>query len=164
MTRETVVALQTELTRIGCATAKPDGAWGNASRDALTAFAEATGVKLASLEPDPAVLDLLRAREGRVCPLLCGTREVEKGGRCVAKTCRRGETLDRNGRCHAETAIVKPVKPVAETKIVKPAAASAGESNVACRRRVAKQCFKSSSVKMQNTFIFCENRIAAECK
>lgn len=161
VTRETVLALQTELSRIGCSTQEPDGAWGNASRDALTAFSEATGVKLASLEPDPAVLDMLRAREGRVCPLACGSREVEKGGRCVAKTCRKGETLDRNGHCGVETAITKPAKIASETKLAKPAA---GESRAVCRARVLKENKCVGNMKMQTDFIRCEVIAAQLCK
>lgn len=161
VTRETVLALQTELNRIGCSTQKPDGAWGNVSRDALTAFSQATGVKLASLEPDPAILDMLRAREGRVCPLACGSREVEKGGKCVAKTCRKGETLDRNGRCVVETAIVKPAKPADEIKIAKPAA---GESRLACRRRVSKECQSKVWMGSQYWFLYCEKKVAETCR
>ena len=43
----------------------------------------------------------MRSHPGRICPLICGARQELKGGRCVRKTCARGETLNHRGKCVA---------------------------------------------------------------
>jgi hypothetical protein len=81
---ELASAMQTELNRLGCPVGKVDGNWGNKSRDALRTFGRAAGIELASLDPDAAVLDLLKKSNGRICPLTCGSNQKPKGGKCVA--------------------------------------------------------------------------------
>ena len=90
-------ALQTELDRLGCYHGRIDGDWGDRSRRALASYVRHSDS--GELEPDAEALKVLKASATRVCPLVCGAREVARGGRCVAKTCPRGEVLDRRGRC-----------------------------------------------------------------
>ena len=103
--------LQTELRRVGCISARPDGIWGPKSRGALKRYGRHAGLSLASLEPSHEVLDHLRSRTNRVCPLVCGARYTLKGGRCVVKTCARGQVLTRKGKC-----IAKPKRTVRKKK------------------------------------------------
>jgi hypothetical protein len=50
-------------------------------------------------EPATDFLDSIRAESGRVCPLECGAREIDKDGHCIAKNCPSGSTLDAGGAC-----------------------------------------------------------------
>lgn len=105
-----------ELGRIGCYSGKPDGAWsGKATSTAVKEF-----TRLARLDPPGAptteFLDVLKRQTGRVCPLVCSARQVERGGVCVAKTCARGEQLNGDGGCVAS----KP-KRVAQERSARPA-------------------------------------------
>lgn len=80
---EAVRAVQKELNRLGCSVGRADGVWGAGSRRALGLFRRHSGAQLAALEPTADVLNALRARKARVCPLACGRDQEEKGGRCV---------------------------------------------------------------------------------
>lgn len=80
--RQLVRAIQTELNRLGCETGRPDGVWGKRTEKGLGDFTRHAGQDTAT--PGPELLALLKTRMGRVCPLACGTGEVEADGRCVA--------------------------------------------------------------------------------
>jgi uncharacterized caspase-like protein len=81
---ELATALQTELNRVGCSVGRVDGDWGNRSRQALRTYGREAGIDLASLDPDPSILEQLKKSTGRVCPLTCGRNQELKNGRCVA--------------------------------------------------------------------------------
>jgi uncharacterized caspase-like protein len=81
---ELATAMQTELNRLGCSVGRVDGDWGNRSRQALRTFGREAGLDLASLDPDPTILDRLKQSTGRVCPLTCGRNQELKNGKCVA--------------------------------------------------------------------------------
>jgi len=81
---ELATAMQTELNRLGCSVGRVDGDWGNRSRQALRTFSREAGVDLASLDPDPSILDRLKLSTGRVCPLTCGRNQELKNGKCIA--------------------------------------------------------------------------------
>ena len=93
------LAVQRELKRVGCYTGGLDGDWGRGSRAGLARFAKYAKIKLASTRPTQAIFDALKARKTRVCPIICGPRHNLRNGRCVAKTCPRGQELTRAGRC-----------------------------------------------------------------
>jgi hypothetical protein len=95
-----VAPIQSELRRIGCYGGNGDWASAEMQRGVVK---YARYAKLASPPdaPDAALLDGLRGQRDRVCPSECSAREVEAGGRCVAKTCGPGEYLARNGACVA---------------------------------------------------------------
>ncbi len=82
--RELVRSIQQELQRVGCNPGSADGLWGRQSRSALGEFSRHGDVELATLEPSQPLLDSLKERSGRVCPLQCGRGQVEKNGVCVA--------------------------------------------------------------------------------
>jgi hypothetical protein len=74
--------VQRELARLGCLQGSVDGKWGPGSDRALKDYAGRQGIRLASLQPTPEVLDRLKATTVRVCPLVCGTGTEERNGRC----------------------------------------------------------------------------------
>ncbi len=84
--RELTLAIQQELGRIGCSPGRPDGIWGRNSRRAVQSYARHSGAQLASLEPTPELLDLLKPHKARVCPLGCPRGQVlTSRGTCLAK-------------------------------------------------------------------------------
>ncbi len=93
-----VPPIQHELIRVGCYGAAGD--W--ASQDMQRTVAKyARYAKLASPPdaPSVALLENLEQQRDRVCPSECSAREVESGGRCVAKTCAANEYLTKTGAC-----------------------------------------------------------------
>ncbi|KQX45132.1 hypothetical protein ASE71_33835 [Ensifer sp. Root954] len=70
------------MARIGCLS-QIDGKWGESSREALQAYAERKGLKLASLAPTEELLNDLKAIGNRVCPLICGKGMEVRDNRCV---------------------------------------------------------------------------------
>ncbi|WP_088345619.1 MULTISPECIES: caspase domain-containing protein [Rhodomicrobium] len=77
--------LQAQLKRVGCYAGAVDGAWGEASKAALAAFARARGGSVQPLEPSEATLAALTRETGRVCPLQCRAGAFERDGVCVAR-------------------------------------------------------------------------------
>ncbi|RDE07947.1 peptidoglycan-binding protein [Pelagibacterium lacus] len=61
--------IQFELKQAGCYTGALDNQWGPGSRDALSRYAEASGLSLDGLEPTQETFDLLRDRrpQGQIC-------------------------------------------------------------------------------------------------
>jgi hypothetical protein len=79
-----VRALQAELKRVGCYSGTIDGNWGSGSRVAFSAFVQ--HAKLGSaINPAREHLDAAKARNSRLCPLVCDDDEREVDGKCVAK-------------------------------------------------------------------------------
>jgi hypothetical protein len=95
-----VAPIQSELRRLGCYSGNGDWASPEMQRGVVR---YARYAKLASPPdaPNAALLDGLKGQRDRLCPSECSAREVEWGGRCVAKTCGPGEFLARNGACVA---------------------------------------------------------------
>lgn len=102
-----------ELGRVGCYRGKPEGDW--SSRPTSRAVQEFA--RLARVSPPDApsaeFLDLLKRQTGRICPLSCSSRQVERNGACVAKACPRGQRLDADGDCVAPKPkrVAQPVEP-----------------------------------------------------
>ena len=42
----------------------------------------------------------MRAKTGRVCPLICGKGQKAEGDRCLQISCESGFVLGSNGVCH----------------------------------------------------------------
>jgi peptidoglycan hydrolase-like protein with peptidoglycan-binding domain len=74
--RQLILALQTELNRVGCYTGTIDGDWGNMSRLAVEAFSESAGVAVAATDPTPELLDTLKSRSTVVCTVEPGATTV----------------------------------------------------------------------------------------
>jgi hypothetical protein len=77
-------ALQTELKRVGCDPGSIDGQWGRKAEEALGEFARRSKISLSS-EASQEALQAVAGQQNRVCPLLCGSGEIERDGKCVAK-------------------------------------------------------------------------------
>ncbi len=95
-----VVAIKTELNRLGCYFAPVDSNWqAPALHKAIADFAARTRLAKLPDGPAPEFLEDLKARSGQVCVPDCGPRERESNGRCVANACAETEVLDRDGNC-----------------------------------------------------------------
>jgi hypothetical protein len=114
--------IQAELRRLGCNVGAGD--WGSPTMArGLAGYA-----RLAKLVSPPAVPSLsmltdLKSRRDRICAPECSPREVESGGRCIAKVCGPSEVLARNGQCVAHSA---PPRMATARDVVKAPAASKG--------------------------------------
>jgi hypothetical protein len=109
-------SLQTELRRVGCNTGAVDGNWNAASQRALDLFNKHSGMKLDVKTASADALDAVKAKTGRICPLVCDTGFKADGDRCEKITCRSGYRLNDDGDC--EKADTK--KPVAKREEPKP--------------------------------------------
>jgi uncharacterized caspase-like protein len=91
--------IQLELQRLGCEPGEVDGVWGDSSREAAARFKKR--IKKASLdadEPSQTLLDALREKKGRVCPLECERGYRARGDRCVAIEREKPPTIRRDDR------------------------------------------------------------------
>ncbi|MEZ5870649.1 MAG: caspase family protein [Nitratireductor sp.] len=129
--KQLVRSIQGELNRIGCDAGKADGIWGRKSEQAVSRFAKHGGVDLASLDPDEELHKKLQENKGRICPLLCSPREVEKNGKCVAKTCESGFRLNSVGDCVSAPVAAKKV-PVEKRSSPTKRATSGTKSSANC--------------------------------
>ncbi|SDI02507.1 Uncharacterized protein, contains caspase domain [Bradyrhizobium sp. Rc2d] len=144
-------SVQSELRRVGCLTSAAEGEWTSAAQRSLTLFNKYAGtqfdVKLASVD----ALDALKAKPGRVCPLVCNFGFKADGDQCVKITCRAGYRVGDDNECEK----VPEKKPVAtredsrrrdtdrkqtETAPAAPQASGQVICNAAGCRPIAKGC------------------------
>ena len=92
-------SVQSELRRVGCLAAAPEAEWSAAAQRSLMLFNKYAGTqfeaKMASLE----ALDALKAKPGRVCPLVCNFGFKADGDQCVKITCRAGYRVGDDNEC-----------------------------------------------------------------
>ncbi|AMA59087.1 caspase family protein [Bradyrhizobium sp. CCGE-LA001] len=102
-------SVQSELRRVGCLTASAESEWSSAAQRSLTLFNKYAGtqfdVKLVSVD----ALDALKAKSGRVCPLVCNFGFKADGDQCVKITCRSGYRVGEDNECEK----IPEKKPVA---------------------------------------------------
>jgi uncharacterized caspase-like protein len=102
-------SVQSELRRVGCLSAAADGDWNAATQRSLTLFNKYAGTqfdaKLASVD----ALDALKAKPGRVCPLVCNFGFKADGDQCAKITCRAGYHVGDDNECEK----IQEKKPVA---------------------------------------------------
>ncbi|WP_448031022.1 caspase family protein [Bradyrhizobium liaoningense] len=102
-------SVQSELRRVGCLSAAAEGDWNATSQRSLTLFNKYAGtqfdVKSASID----ALDALKAKPGRVCPLVCNFGFKADGDQCVKITCRAGYRVGDDNECEK----IQEKKPVA---------------------------------------------------
>ncbi len=115
-------AAQERLRELGCYPGELEARWGLRSTTALRNFYRHAGLAPAGgsatrgviLEaPDGATLDLLRSREGRICPLVCPPGRSARGDVCVVRTCPDGYSLD-DDEC-----VARPASPRSRTKVTR---------------------------------------------
>nr|WP_284264858.1 caspase family protein [Bradyrhizobium iriomotense] len=113
---ELAKSVQSELRRVGCLTSSTDGEWNATSQRSLTQFNKYAGtkfdVKLASID----ALDALKAKQGRVCPLICERGFKADGDNCAKITCRAGYRVNDDNECEK----VQDKKPIATRDDSKP--------------------------------------------
>ena len=101
--------VQLELRRVGCFTALADGDWNAPSQRSLSTFNRYAGTKfdpkLASFD----ALDAIKAKPGRVCPLVCDRGFKADADTCVKIACRAGYRVNDDNECEK----VQDKKPVA---------------------------------------------------
>ncbi|UPK24835.1 caspase family protein [Bradyrhizobium sp. 195] len=102
-------SVQSELRRVGCLTSSAESEWSSAAQRSLTLFNKYAGtqfdVKLASVD----ALDALKAKPGRVCPLVCNFGFKADGDQCVKISCRAGYRVGDDNECEK----IPEKKPVA---------------------------------------------------
>ena len=145
---ELASAMQSELNRLGCPVGKVDGDWGNRSRSALQAFGREAGIELASLDPDAAVLDLLKKSTGRICPLTCGRNQELKNGKCVAVRTSPSPTEPSKPKAATKSATSCPSNPSAYGNATIGMAHGAGRQTLThpCGRKLACRGSRASWV------------------
>jgi Putative peptidoglycan binding domain len=79
-----VVAVQTELKRVGCDPGEIDGVWGGRSRDALAAFGHFAKVDVADLLPTAEILVIIKGKGAPVCQIAEGHPEDDEAEPPVA--------------------------------------------------------------------------------
>jgi hypothetical protein len=107
--QETTKLVQSELRRVGCLTASADGDWNASSQRSLTLFNKYAGTKLETKLASFDALDVIKAKPGRVCPLVCDHGFRADGDACVKMACRAGYRVNDDNECEK----VQDKKPVA---------------------------------------------------
>jgi hypothetical protein len=125
-TGELAKLVQLELRRVGCLTGAADGDWKGTSQRSLTLFNKHAGTKFEVTLASVDVLDAIRAKPSRVCPLVCEHGFRADGDQCVKITCRAGYRVNDNNECE------KSRKPPSELEVKhghKPDAKPQGTAN-----------------------------------
>ena len=110
-----VAEIKKELQRVGCYGGSLDGKWTTAeTTSSVQKFVKYAN--LPSLPPEPALelLEALRGKSERVCPVICSARQVLVGERCVPKSCPRGSILNADGDCERQFRPKTAARPPAE--------------------------------------------------
>ncbi|MGY4287688.1 putative caspase-like protein [Bradyrhizobium sp. LM2.7] len=107
--QETAKLVQSELRRVGCLATAADGAWNASSQRSLTLFNKYAGTKFDAKLASFDALDAIKAKPGRVCPLVCDHGFKADGDACVKIACRAGYRVNDDNECEK----VQDKKPVA---------------------------------------------------
>jgi hypothetical protein len=91
--------VQLELRRVGCLGATADGDWNRTSKRSLTLFNQYAGTKLDANLASVDVLDAIKARSSRVCPLVCEHGSRVDGDHCAKIVCRTGYRVNDDNQC-----------------------------------------------------------------
>jgi uncharacterized caspase-like protein len=116
-------SLQAELRRVGCNTGAVDGNWNTTSQHALDLFNKHAGLKLDVKIASVDALDAVKAKTGRICPLVCDTGYKADGDRCVkieAKkpVVKREEPKQKKEALERAKVDAEPAKPQASGQII----------------------------------------------
>jgi uncharacterized caspase-like protein len=102
-------SVQSELRRVGCSADTESGEWSAKSQRSLTLFNKYAGTKLNTTLASSDALDAIKAKPGRVCPLVCDHGFKADGDACVKIACRAGYRVNDDNECEK----VQDKKPVA---------------------------------------------------
>lgn len=97
--QETAKLVQSELRRVGCLAAAADGDWNASSQRSLTLFNKYSGTKFDAKQASFDALDAIKAKPGRVCPLVCDHGFKADGDTCVKIACRAGYRINDDNEC-----------------------------------------------------------------
>lgn len=100
--QETTKLVQSELRRVGCLAAAADGEWNATSQRSLTLFNKYAGTKFDTKLASFDALDAIKAKPGRVCPLVCEHGFKADGDSCVKIACRAGYRVNDDNECEKE--------------------------------------------------------------
>jgi caspase domain-containing protein len=92
-------SVQSELRRVGCLASAGDGDWNSAAQRSLTLFNKYAGTKFDAKLASTDALQALKAKPGRVCPLVCDRGFRVDGDNCVKITCRAGHRVSDDNEC-----------------------------------------------------------------
>ncbi|EHR01881.1 caspase family protein [Bradyrhizobium sp. WSM471] len=107
--QELAKAVHSELRRVGCLANNEGSEWSAKSQRSLTLFNKYAGTKLNTALASSDALDAIKARSGRVCPLVCDQGFKADGDACVKIACRAGYRVNDDNECEK----VQDKKPVA---------------------------------------------------
>lgn len=107
--------LQIELKRAGCYSGATDGNWNTAAQKSLDLFNKNAKTKFDAKLASADALDAVKAKPGRVCPLVCEWGYKADGDRCTKITCRAGYEVGDDNTCE-KIEVKKRPAPVAATK------------------------------------------------
>jgi uncharacterized caspase-like protein len=91
--------VQTELRRVGCFSGPLDEDWSAAAQRSVSKFNKLAGTKFEVRFASTDLLDAIKARQGRVCPLVCDRGFEPIDDRCVRRTCDSRQALNEKGEC-----------------------------------------------------------------
>ena len=97
--QETAKLVQSELRRVGCLTTAADGDWNASSQRSLTLFNKYAGTRFDAKLVGFDALDAIKAKPGRVCPLVCDHGFRADGDACVKIACRAGYRVNDDNEC-----------------------------------------------------------------
>jgi uncharacterized caspase-like protein len=106
--RDTAKLVQSELRRVGCLSGASED-WDAAAQRSLGLFNKHAGTKFDTKLASVDALDVLKSRQGRVCPLVCDRGFRADGDACVKIACRAGYRVNDDNECEK----VPDKKPVA---------------------------------------------------
>ncbi|MGA7806041.1 caspase family protein [Bradyrhizobium sp.] len=93
-------SVQVELRRVGCLDAAADGDWDATSKRSLALFNRHAGTKFDVNLPSSDVLDAIRQKQARVCPVVCEHGFRADGEHCARIVCAEGFLLnDDDNEC-----------------------------------------------------------------
>ncbi|QQO22235.1 caspase family protein [Bradyrhizobium diazoefficiens] len=107
--QELATSVQSELRRVGCLADVDTGEWTAKSQRSLTLFNKYAGTKFDAKLANFEALDTIKAKLGRVCPLVCDHGFKADGDTCVKIACRAGYRVNDDNECEK----VQDKKPVA---------------------------------------------------
>ncbi|MBR0794479.1 caspase family protein [Bradyrhizobium jicamae] len=113
-----VKSVQSELHRVGCLAETSDGNWDAASQRSLTLFNRYAGTRFDVKSANADVLDTIKSKSSRVCPLVCDHGFRADGERCTRIVCRAGYRVNDSNEC--EKSLEK--RPVASREKIVPRA------------------------------------------
>ncbi|MEY9620636.1 hypothetical protein ABH982_004093 [Bradyrhizobium ottawaense] len=102
-------SVQVELRRVGCMKAEPYSEWSETAQRSLTLFNKYAGTKFDAKVANADVLDALKGKSGRVCPLVCDHGFRADGDQCSKIVCRAGHRISDDNECEK----IPEKKPVA---------------------------------------------------